>query len=98
MATSKSNQQTQKSLVEWVDSTPDEVAASLTLSESEVATVLRVSAKTLQRARNARNELIASMQTPDPSSLASIEFIRPAGVQAIVYPMLAVRRFLNSSK
>jgi hypothetical protein len=95
MVASQKNQQSLESLAEWLASTSEEDAASLVLTVSEVATLVRCSANALQRARMTRDELIATGQTPDPSSLASLAFIQSAGSQDIAYPMLAVKQFLK---
>lgn len=83
-------------LAQWVDSTPDDVAASTMLSSAQVASLFRCSVTSLERARKRRDELLATMKQPDPSALEGLEYSRlSSGSQKIGYPMLAVKKFLK---
>ena len=83
-------------LAAWVASTSDEAAAYVALSVTEVGALVRCSAKTLKRARDRRDELLAGGTEPDPTSLAALEYrAPPVGSLEVSYSMLTVKSFLR---
>lgn len=90
----KSTQAERTSLAAWVQSTPDPASQWIDMSVPDVCTLLNRSAKTLSRARDARDEAHKNSAPIDGRSLASIDYIPPSSDSAeFRYQMSEIKEY-----